>query len=124
MGTAESLYVLNAALLITHQIDSAYWREWELFRIPGGSQLNLLLNLVLLLLVLGGLVLLLQGNRAGQVFSLALALGGGFAFVIHGLFLLRGDRRFRLPVSVGVLVATLIVSALQVVVNVQLLRTA
>lgn len=27
------LYLLNAAALITHEIDSAYWREWELFGI-------------------------------------------------------------------------------------------
>ena len=28
---------LNFALLVTHQIDSAYWKEWELFHLPGGA---------------------------------------------------------------------------------------
>jgi len=30
------LYLANAVLLINHEIDSAYWKEWELFKLPGG----------------------------------------------------------------------------------------
>lgn len=30
------LYLTNAVLLINHEIDSAYWKEWDLFRFPGG----------------------------------------------------------------------------------------
>lgn len=26
---------MNAALLVTHEIDAAYWKEWELFGLPG-----------------------------------------------------------------------------------------
>ncbi|MHA1463081.1 MAG: DUF6713 family protein, partial [Candidatus Heimdallarchaeota archaeon] len=26
------LYMVNAVLLILHEIDSAYWKEWELFK--------------------------------------------------------------------------------------------
>jgi hypothetical protein len=29
-------YLINSVLLITHEIESAYWKEWELFRLPGG----------------------------------------------------------------------------------------
>jgi hypothetical protein len=32
------LYMLNLALLATHEIDSAYWHEWEMFHLPGGVQ--------------------------------------------------------------------------------------
>ena len=38
------LYLLNAAVLITHEIDSAYWHEWDLFGIPGGIQFFLVLK--------------------------------------------------------------------------------
>jgi hypothetical protein len=44
------LYLVNATILITHQIDAAYWHEWELFKMPGGIQLNLLLNIPLVML--------------------------------------------------------------------------
>jgi len=29
------LYMVNAVLLILHEIDSAYWKEWELFKMRG-----------------------------------------------------------------------------------------
>jgi len=104
------LYALNFALLFTHQIDSAYWKEWELFRIPGGVQFNLLVNFVLLLVALGGFSLVLDNVAAGYVFAFVLAAAGIFALAIHGYFLLRGDSRFRLPASVAVLLGSLVVS--------------
>ena len=48
------VYLANAVLLILHEIDSAYWREWELFRIPGGIALFLALHVPLLSVVLLG----------------------------------------------------------------------
>ena len=34
----DALYLVNASLLVTHEIDSAYWNEWELLHLPGGIQ--------------------------------------------------------------------------------------
>ena len=48
------LYLLNCALLFSHEIDSAYWQEWDLFGLPGGIQLFLVLNLLLLVVALYG----------------------------------------------------------------------
>ncbi len=110
-----SLYGLNFALLFTHQIDSAYWKEWELFHIPGGAQLNLVLNFLLLVVALTGFSLLSQGLALGNLFALVLAGGGMFAFAVHSYFLSRGDIRFRTPVSIVLLVATLAVSIAQAV---------
>ena len=69
------LYLLNAAVLITHEIDSAYWHEWELFGMPGGIQLFLVLNLLLVMLVLYGYQTLVQGRASGLVFSWLLVAG-------------------------------------------------
>ena len=44
------LYLVNAVLLINHEIDSAYWKEWQLFRLPGGIEGFLLLQFPLLCL--------------------------------------------------------------------------
>ena len=38
------LYLANALTLIVHEIDSAYWKEWDLFRLPGGEAGFLLLH--------------------------------------------------------------------------------
>ena len=48
----QSLFLLNSTVLLTHQIDAAYWHEWNLFHLPGGNQLNLILNLPIIALVL------------------------------------------------------------------------
>lgn len=40
----QILFLLNSTVLFTHQIDAAYWHEWNLFHLPGGNQLNLILN--------------------------------------------------------------------------------
>src|SRR3990170_2403138 len=80
-----SLYLLNTALLSTHEIDSAFWKEWELFGLP-------------------------------------LAAGGVFAFAIHGYFILTGHREFTLPVSMALLVAILVVSLIQGVQALKVLR--
>jgi hypothetical protein len=109
------LYLLNATVLIAHQIDSAYWHEWDLFGMPGGIQLNLLLNIPLVMLVLFGQQCLTQGRTAGIVCSWLLVVGGLFAVSIHSYFLLQGDNSFRLPVSLGLLAATFFLSLAQAI---------
>ena len=107
------LYLLNAAVLITHEIDSAYWREWEFFGIPGGIQGFLVLNLLLVIVVLYGFQALAMGRSSGIIFSWLLVTGGLFAVVIHTYFILKGSEAFRLPASLVLLLATLVLSLAQ-----------
>ena len=39
------LYIVNLTLLILHEMDSAYWKEWQLFHLPGGVGGFLLIHL-------------------------------------------------------------------------------
>jgi hypothetical protein len=109
----ERLYPSNATILLTHQIDAAYWHEWQLFGLPGGIQLFLLLNLPIVLLVLCGVRSIASGHRSGIVISWLLVVSGLFAVGFHGFHLLRGDEGFSLPVSLGLLAATLLLSLAQ-----------
>ena len=118
----ENLYLLNAALLFTHEIDSAYWEEWELFGIPGGIQVFLLLNFLLFLVFLFGFGQLLRAARSGYAFSLLLAVSGIFAFSIHSYFVLAGHPEFTLPASLVLLALILIASLAQTFVTVKELR--
>ena len=118
----EWLYLVNTALLATHEIDSAYWHEWRLFGMPGGIQLFLVLNFVLLLVVFRGLPELVRGKRAGSWFSLAVAGAGVLAVVLHGAFLLLGHPEFRLPVSLTILALLAPLSAMQAYLAVSTLR--
>jgi hypothetical protein len=116
------IYIVNAVLLINHEIDSAYWREWEIFRIPGGSAGFLLLHFPLLFFVLYGLLEVSQGTHAGLVCSAILGAAGVFAFVIHTVFLVRGREEFRAPMSLFILCTTLMMSIAQLVLTVRVWR--
>jgi hypothetical protein len=108
-----NLYLLNFALLFTHEIDSAFWKEWELFGIPGGVQVFLILNLLLLLIALFGFKELLEGSKIGRMFPILLAIIGIFAFFIHSYFIIMGHSEFTLPMSLAILISILIVSVAQ-----------
>jgi len=109
------LYLVNTVLLINHEIDSAYWKEWELFNIPGGLTGFLLLHFPLLLLILWGLILVSKHTFGGLIFSFMLCFGGIFAFAVHTYFLKKGREEFNTPISKFILAAILVVSVAQLV---------
>jgi len=59
--------------LINHEIDSAYWKEWELFKLSGRITGFLLLHFVELFVVLYRLVLVFQQRLSGYIISLLVA---------------------------------------------------
>jgi len=115
------IYLLNAVLLINHEIDSAYWREWDLFRLPGDIGGFLLLHFPLLFLVLYGLVLVSRFTFVGLVFSFVLSFAGLFVFTAHMWFIKKGRKEFRAPISIFILFSTLLVSIVQATMTVYLL---
>jgi len=108
------LYLINTVLLILHEMDSAYWKEWELFRLPGGITGFLLIHFPLFLAGLYGLVLVSQGASAGLALSLIVGGAGVFAFFIHHYFLRKGRPEFNTAPSKWILGLLLIVSAAQI----------
>lgn len=115
------LYLINAVLLINHEIDSAYWKEWDLFKLPGGLAGFLLLHFPLLFIILYGLAVVAWQRPSATWFSVLLSAGGIFAFGIHTYFLKQGREEFDQPVSKFILWATLVVSLCQLAVAVILL---
>lgn len=126
------IYLANAVLLIVHEIDSAYWKEWDLFQSllrPGALPADeksalgwfLVLHIPMVSLILWGLIEVYRHSPAGYVLSLVLAGGGLFAFTAHTLFLRRGRPEFRAPVSLFILASTLAVSLIQAVLTIKAL---
>jgi len=107
------LYVVNATLLIVHEIDSAYWQEWKLFKLPGGVTFFVCLHIPLVAVILLGLLYLAWGAFAGLVFSGILGLAGIAAFIIHMTFIACGRDEFKTASSISVLIATLVISLAQ-----------
>jgi hypothetical protein len=115
------LYLTNAILLINHEIDSAFWKEWKLFKLPGGVAGFLILHFPILFLILYGLVLVFKQSFFGLIISLILSAGGIFAFCIHTVFIRKGRPEFNTPISRIILTLMLLVSCLQGAVTIYIL---
>ena len=112
------LYLANAVFIICHEIDSAYWNEWELFKLPGGITLFLILHFPILFFILFGVNLVYRQTYGGLVVSLILGAGGIFAFFIHTYFIKKGRDEFRIPISIFILVAIAVVSIAQMALSI------
>jgi len=108
------VYFANAILLILHEIDSGYWQEWKLFRMPGGITLFLLLHVPLLYFLLNGLVQISKQDSSGLIYSLIFGIIGIGAFVIHSTFILKGHKEFKVPVSIIILILIVVLSSIQI----------
>jgi len=108
------VYVLNAVLLLSHQVDAAFWNEWKLFfKKKEGIAGFLAFNFVAVLLALIGLVEVAREANLAFFFSIALALTGIGTFAIHAFFWSKGNKEFTTKVSAGILLATLVASIAQ-----------
>jgi len=115
------IYIINLTLLINHEIDSAYWKEWRLFKIGGGITFFLILHFPIWFLALFGLIEVYKKTFTGSVCSLVLGGIGFFAFFIHMYFIKKGHDEFKIPISIFILVSTLIVSIVQLVVTLKIM---
>lgn len=106
----QTLFLLNSTVLFTHQIDAAYWHEWNLFNLPGGNQLNLILNLPIIALVLLAFLQVATHSPRQRLCHQFLASLGLLTVAIHSGFFLAGHTEFLQPMSLLLLAATLILS--------------
>ena len=113
-----SLYIANLSLLATHQMDAAFWHEWELFGIPRGLPLFLVLSFLLMAIFLHGFHQLIVGRVSGHRYAIVLGAAGIVAFGFHGVYLALGRAEFSPPISIAVLVLTLMVSIAQILISV------
>ncbi len=109
------IYLINAVILINHEIDSAYWKEWNLFKPLDkfGIKGFLIFHFPILILILYGLILVYEKSTSGLVFSIILAASGIFAFFFHFYHLRKGRQEFNNWVSKSILIAALAVSVFQ-----------
>lgn len=109
----ERSYFITMCLLIIHQIDAAFWREWEIFYLPGGSQLYLVFNIIIIPVVLVGYKYVVQSNAKAIFFARFCASLGVLTFVIHSCFFLADFEQFHLPLSMTIILLCFLTSLWQ-----------
>ena len=98
MKTITIVYILNATLLLLHEIESAYEKEWELFNLPGKITGFLLLHIPIIFLVLYGLIEIERTSTIGLIFGIILGIVGVIPAIVHKIFIKTPDQ-FNLPIS-------------------------
>jgi preprotein translocase subunit SecG len=99
------VYLLNATLVLCHEIDSACWHEWRLFHLPGGPAGFVALHLIVVPLILVGLVMVARGSSQSRWWSILIGVAGAAGCITHLIFLARGDESFSTPFSAALIVA-------------------
>ncbi len=85
------LYILNASLLLLHEIESAYEKEWEILKLPGKISGFLILHIPILLLIFYGLIEIEKQTMIGLIIGLILGIGGLIPFAVHKILVKRAD---------------------------------
>lgn len=108
-------YLTTMSLLIFHQIDAAYWQEWNLFNLPGGVEGYLLFNIIVIPIILIGYTNVIQSTSKAVIYSYGCAALGIITFLIHTVFLLLGHEQFKTPISLAILLLCLASAVWQIV---------
>lgn len=113
--TPELLYVLNLSLITTHQVDAAFWHEWDVFGVPGGLPFFLVFNFVAVGLLAYGLVVVAARRPKARLAALLCAGVCLLTVVIHALFFFVDPVAFWTPMSIAIFGALAATSVLQIV---------
>lgn len=82
-------YILNSTLLLLHEIESAYEKEWELLKLPGKISGFLIVHIPIILVIFYGLIELTDYSKIGLIISFILGIGGIIPFLVHKIFVKR-----------------------------------
>jgi len=92
------LYILNAMLLLLHEIESAYEKEWEILKLPGKIDGFLLLHVPILFIFFYGLYCIITYPQAQTVLSIIMGIAGCIPFFVHKVMVNRKES-FNRPIS-------------------------
>jgi hypothetical protein len=114
------VYLINAVILINHEIDSAYWQEWKLINPEEKNGINgfLIGHIPILFIILLGLVLIYEDKLSGFIISFLLSAGGLFAFFFHFYHLRKGRQEFNTILSKSLILSAFGVSVIQIILTI------
>ena len=100
-------YILNATLLLLHEIESAYEKEWEILKLPGKITGFLLMHIPIILFLFWGLIEIYKHTTTGMIIGIITGIGGLIPFVVHKL-LVKRDKCFNRMISNIIMILNII----------------
>ena len=98
MKTITMLYIIKSTLLLLHEIESAYEKEWEILKLPGKITGFLLLHIPIIILIFYGLIEIDKNSTIGLIFGIVTGIGGVIPFIVHKIIVIKTDH-FNLLIS-------------------------
>lgn len=92
------LFIINALLLLLHEIESAYEKEWEILKLPGRVTGFLLLHIPIILLMFYGVIEIQKPSIIGKIIGIVFGVGGIVPLIVHKFIVFRRDK-FNLLIS-------------------------
>ncbi len=86
MNLPTVVFIINATLLLLHEIESAYVKEWEILKLPGGIKGFLSMHVPVILLLFWGVLEIEKRTPAGTLIAVIAGLGGLMPFFVHKVF--------------------------------------
>lgn len=77
------IYIINACLLVLHEIESAYLKEWEILKLPGKITGFLLLHIPILITLFWGTIEIEKQTSIGNIIAIVTGVGGMMPFLVH-----------------------------------------
>lgn len=84
-------YILNASLLLLHEIESAYEKEWEILKLPGKITGFIMMHIPIILILFYGLLEIEKQSLIGYSIGIITGIGGVIPYVIHKVVVRRKD---------------------------------
>ncbi len=113
-------FILNATLLLLHEIESSYEREWEILKLPRKISGFLILHIPIILILFYGVVEIEKQTQIGLVLGVISGIGGIIPFLVHRVIIRRKDR-FNLLISSVLMYLNIIAGVITAVLSVSLL---
>ena len=107
-------YILNVTLLLLHEIESGYEKEWEILRLPGKITGFLLLHIPIILIFFYGLYCIIQYPQMRIIISLIIGVSGFIPFLVHKIIVNKKEY-FNKPIS-NILIIGNIVSGIVLII--------
>lgn len=113
-------YILNATLLLLHEIESAYEKEWEILIIPGRITFFLILHIPIILVIFYGLLEIEKQSPIGLWLGVIMGIGGMIPFFVHKMLVKRKEN-FNLLISNIIIYSNIITGIVTIILSARLL---
>jgi hypothetical protein len=110
MKTITMLYIANATLLLLHELESAYEKEWEILKLPGKITGFLLIHIPIIIPLFYGLIEIEKESAAGLIFGIITGIGGIIPFIVHKI-IVKTENNFNLLISNVIIYSNIITGA-------------